>query len=82
MSDPEIPEITTITVRRAAYEAAQALAGVDGRDNLTRIERAQDLRDSCWANGNHEAAKFWQEVDEIALASLVPELYNIVIIDP
>jgi hypothetical protein len=82
MSDLGIPEITTITVRRSAYEAAQALAGANGIDNLTSIERTQDLRDSCWANSNHEAAKFWQEVNEIALASLVPELYNIVIIGP
>jgi hypothetical protein len=36
---------------------------------------------SCWANGSPEAAKFWQEVNEIALAFLAPELYNIVIID-
>lgn len=75
-------EITTITVRRSAYEAAQALAGANGADQLTTIERAQDLRDCCWTNGNYEAAEFWEEVNALALASLCPDLYKIVIVDP
>ena len=52
MNAPEILEITTITVRRSTYEAAQALAGADGIDNLTSIERVQDLSDSYWANAS------------------------------
>ena len=73
------PDITTITVRRSAYDAAQALAGADGITNSVDI--AQDLRDSCWQNGNSEAAHFWSEVYALAQASLCPDLYQVSIRD-
>ena len=75
----EKPEITTITVRRSAYEAAQALFGADGIMNS--VDVSHDLKDSCAANENAEAAQFWEEVYALAQASLCPDLYEIIIRD-